>query len=191
MARLALELMLNIAARRTDAHKIGRQHMAFNDEQKAVLTFRPQKTERSTGKVLSIPVLPFLQEALAAMPDKTSGDQEMLAMAFLTNEYGRPFASARSFGGKFATWCNEAGLKPVVCIDGRVRNYRAHGLRKAALYSLAKLGASVVQLQAIGGHSSLAELQKYIQEIEQDEQAIGAMALVAAAQKAQIGKRTA
>jgi hypothetical protein len=46
-------------------------------------------------------------------------------------------------------------------------------------------------IQAIGGHGSIAELQKYIQEIEQDEQAVTAMALVAAAQRAQIEKRTA
>jgi hypothetical protein len=39
---------------------------------------------------------------------------------------------------------------------------------------------------ALGGHGSFAELQKYIQEIEQDEQAIAAMALAAAAQKVQI-----
>jgi integrase/recombinase XerD len=32
MARLALELMLNIAARRTDCYQIGRPHMAFNAE---------------------------------------------------------------------------------------------------------------------------------------------------------------
>jgi hypothetical protein len=58
----------------------------------------------------------------------------------------------------------------VLCADGRTRNYRAHGLRKAALYTLYKLGAGSAQLQSIGGHSSLAELQKYIQEVEQDEQ---------------------
>jgi hypothetical protein len=52
-----------------------------------------------------------------------------------------------------------------------------------------KLGATPAQLQSVGGHGSLAELQKYIQEIEQDEQAIGAMALVAAAQKVQIKNR--
>ncbi|WP_192740838.1 hypothetical protein [Bradyrhizobium sp. OAE829] len=50
-------------------------------------------------------------------------------MTFLVNDYGRPFASAAAFGNKFAGWCNAAGLKPVLCDDGRVRNYRAHGLR--------------------------------------------------------------
>ena len=40
--------------------------------------------------------------------------------------------SAAAFGNKFADWCNEADLQPVLCADGRTRNFRAHGLRKAA-----------------------------------------------------------
>ena len=61
-------------------------------------------------------------------------------------------------------------------------NYRAHGLRKAALYMLYKAGGNVAELQALGGHGSIAELQKYIQEIEQDEQALSGMAKIVAAQ---------
>lgn len=160
MARVALELMLNIAARRTDVYQIGRPHMAFNaDIQANVLTWRPQKTATSTGKVLSIPVLPFLQEALDAVPKGN-------ALTFLTTTKGMPFANAAAFGRDFTGWCDEAELPAVPCADGRTRNYRAHGLRKAALYTLYKLGATTAQLQSIGGHSSLAELQKYIQEVE-------------------------
>jgi integrase/recombinase XerD len=176
MARLALELMLNIAARRGDAHKIGRPHLSFDpDNRLSVLTWRPGKTLRTTGKSLTIPVLPSLQEALDAM---TKTD----VLTFLTTDYGRPFKSAAAFGNKFADWCVAAGLQPVECDDGKIRNFRAHGLRKAALYTLYKLGGTVAQLQALGGHGSIAELQKYIQEIEQDEQAVSGMALVAAAQ---------
>jgi integrase/recombinase XerD len=185
MARVALELMLNIAARRTDVYQIGRPHMSFNAEIGAnVLTWRPQKTASSTGKVLSIPVLPFLQEALDAAKDQTG-----TALTFLTTAKAMPFKNAGAFGRDFTRWCDEAELPAVLCADGKVRNYRAHGLRKAALYTLYKLGATTAQLQSIGGHSSLAELQKYIQEVEQDEQAVAAMALVATAQKVQIRKR--
>jgi integrase/recombinase XerD len=180
VARVALELMLNIAARREDAHKIGRPHLSFDaDDQLWKLTFRPSKTRRSTNKSLTIPVLPSLQEALDAVPKEARGDG---VLTYLVNDYGRPFASAAAFGNKFADWCVDAGLKPVDCDDGRIRNYRAHGLRKAALYSLYKAGGSVAELQAIGGHASIAELQKYIQEIEQDEQAVSAMAKIAAVQ---------
>jgi hypothetical protein len=47
---------------------------------------------------------------------------------------------------------------------------------------LCKAGGTIAELQALGGHSTITELQTYIQEIEQDEQAVSAMAKVAAAQ---------
>jgi integrase len=175
-ARLALELMLNIAARREDAHKIGRPHLSFDGEHQLwKLTWRPNKTLRSTGKTMTIPIMPNLREALDAIPKRD-------ALTFLTTDYGRPFKSAAAFGNKFADWCVAAGLQPVECDDGRTRNFRAHGLRKAALYTLYKAGGTVAELQALGGHGSIAELQKYIQEIEQDEQAVSGMAKVAAVQ---------
>lgn len=50
--------MLNIAARRHDARLIGRQHLRDGK-----LSWRPHKTLRTTGKLLTIRVLPRLQEA--------------------------------------------------------------------------------------------------------------------------------
>ena len=98
--RLALELLLNIAARRYDAHVIGAQHVIIsNADGKKKLCWRPHKTLRSTGKMLKVTIIPSLQAALDAMPK--SGE----ALAFLTNDYGRPFASAAAFGNKFADWC--------------------------------------------------------------------------------------
>src|SRR5262249_57573902 len=91
-ARLALELLLNIAARRHDAHLIGRQHLRDGK-----LSWRPHKTIRSTAKMLKVRVLPELQAALDATPANDS-------LAFLVNDYGRPFASAAAFGNKFADW---------------------------------------------------------------------------------------
>jgi integrase len=48
--------------------------------------------------------------------------------------------------------------------DDRVRNYRAHGLRKAALYTLYKAGGTFAELQALGGHSSISEAQRAVVE---------------------------
>ena len=107
MARLALELLLNIAARRHDAHLIGVQHCSGGK-----LTWRPHKTERSSGKSLTIRILPELQAALDAVPESARASG---VLAFLVNEYGRPFASAPVFGKKFARWCAEAGLESVQC----------------------------------------------------------------------------
>jgi integrase/recombinase XerD len=165
MARLALELLLNIAARREDAHAIGRQHMT-NDRK---LSWRPSKTLRSTGKRLTIAVLPELRAALDAMPLSAE-------LPFLLNDYGKPFASAAAFGNKFADWCEGAGLEAVQCQDGRMRNYRAHGLRKAALTALAQSGCTGSELMAVSGHSSLAQVQAYIDEVDQEQQADSAMA---------------
>jgi integrase/recombinase XerD len=120
-ARLGLELLLNIAARRHDAHVLGHQHIRDGK-----LCWRPHKTLRTTNKMLKVPILPEFQVALDAMPSNDS-------LTFLVNDYARPFATAAAFGNKFADWCKAAGLKSVRCDDGRVRNYRAHGLRKSAL----------------------------------------------------------
>jgi integrase len=171
MARLAIELLLNIAARRHDAHLIGMQHARDGK-----LTWRPSKTERSTGKSLTIKIMPELQAALDAIPKAARADGVLM---FLVNDYGRPFASAAAFGNKFANWCRKAGLEAVECADGRTRNYRAHGLRKAALRILAHHGATAVELQAVSGHSSLAQLQEYLNEVEQERAADAALAKLA------------
>jgi integrase len=172
MPRLALELLLNIAGRRQDAHGLGRQHINRDGK----LSWRPQKTRRSTGKTLTISIMPELQAALDAMAP--SG-----AMAFLCNDYGRPFASAAAFGNKFADWCDDAGLQPVTCDDGRLRNYRAHGLRKAALRALAHAGATGSEMMNVSGHSSLQQLQEYLNEVEQERQADAALTKLMASKK--------
>jgi integrase len=78
VARLAIELMLNIAARRGDAWELGPQHI-----KNGKLCWRPNKTKRSTGKLLSIPILPEFAAALDATPVRDA--------AFLVNDYGRRF----------------------------------------------------------------------------------------------------
>jgi integrase/recombinase XerD len=167
VARLALELLLNIAARRHDAHLIGQQHVRDGK-----LSWRPHKTLRTTGKMLSIRIMPSLQAALAAIPNKARAGG---VLTFSVNDYGRSFASAAAFGNKFADWCTAAGLKPVLCDDGRIRNYRAHGLRKAALRTLAHAGATGVELMAVSGHSSLDQVQEYLDEVDQERAAEAAM----------------
>ena len=87
----------------------------------------------------------------------------------------RPTVSAAAFGNKFADWCTAAELKPVLCDDGKMRNYRAHGLRKAALRALAHAGCSGSEMMNVSGHSSLAQLQEYLDEVEQERQADAAL----------------
>ena len=63
----------------------------------------------------------------------------------------------------------------MLCNDGKVRNYRAHGLRKAACRQLAHAGCTAPEIMAVSGHSSLSEVQKYISAVEQDRLAEAAM----------------
>jgi integrase/recombinase XerD len=170
MARLALELVLNVAARRWDVHELGAQHIKHGK-----LEWRPHKTRRITGKHLSIRILPTLQTALDAMP---AGDDSSLA--FLRNEYGRPFASADGLGKRFARWCRQAGLKPVECLDGQVRSYRLRGLRKAACKALAHAGCTGPEIMSVSGHSNLAQVQVYIDEFERGRMAEAAIEKVVA-----------
>jgi integrase/recombinase XerD len=112
--------------------------------------------------------MPAFQAALDAMPASDS-------LTFLTTDYGKPFASAAAFGNKFADWCIAAGLTPVLCDDGRTRSYRAHGIRKAACRYLAHAGCTAPEIMAISGHSTLAQEQVYIDEVEQERRAETAM----------------
>jgi integrase/recombinase XerD len=172
VARVAIELLLNIAARRGDAYMLGKQHLRNGS-----LIWRPSKTRRSTGKLLTVPITPELQVALDAMPAKHD------TLTFLTTDHGKPFASAAAFGNKFADWCVAAGFKPVQCDDGRTRSYRAHGLRKAACRRLAEAGCTAPEIMAVSGHRTLSQVQIYIDEVEQERMASNAMLKRAAAIK--------
>ena len=164
MARCAVELLLNTAARRGDAHLLGRQHL-----RDGVLTWRPQKTANSTDQVLSVDVEPELAAAINALPVTNE-------LTFLLTEHGRPFASAAAFGNRFSDWCRQAGLKPVRCLDGKMRAYRAHGLRKSTCTQIAEGGASAWEIMSVSGHKTLSEAQKYVTAVEQKKMAKSAMA---------------
>lgn len=64
----------------------------------------------------------------------------------------------------------------MVCEDGQVRNYRAHGLRKAACKQLAHAGCTASEIMAVSGHSTLSGVQIYLNEVEQERLAEAAMA---------------
>ena len=133
-ARLALELLLNTAQRRSDVVRMGRQHV-----RDGILSIRHLKT----GTLVEIPILPELQEALDAMP----ADH----LTYLTTEYGQAF-SAAGFGNWFRERCNEADLP---------KGYASHGLRKAAATRLADAGCTDHEIMAWGGWETLKEVQRY------------------------------
>lgn len=142
--RLAMALMLYTAQRRSDAVRMGRQHVRGD-----VVFVRQQKTKA----MLEIPLLPELREILEATPSEH--------LTFLTTSYGRPFTAA-GFGGWFREQCDKAGL-PAHCAS--------HGLRKAACRRLAEAGCSANVIASISGHLSLSEVARYTKAAEQKRMA--------------------
>jgi integrase len=97
--------------------------------------------------------LPELQDVLDGTPSAH--------LTFLVSKRGAPF-SAKGFANAFRTWCDEAGLQ----------GFSAHGLRKAGCRRLAEAGATAAEIQAWSGHLSLAEVQRYIADVDQTALAV-------------------
>ena len=146
--RLALGLLLYTGQRRGDIVRMGRQHVRNN-----ALELRQGKT----GTSVAIPIHPQLKAVLAS---SATGQ-----MTFLTTETGAPFSP-----GYFTNWfglsVREAGL-PL--------GLSAHGLRKAMCRRLAEAGCTVHEIQAISGHVSLKEVERYTKGVEQKRLANAAM----------------
>ena len=141
-ARLALEIMLNIGARRSDACRIGRQHE--NDGYLEFVAWKGRRREK-TRKTIIARFTPELKQALAATP---LGD-----LTYLISDLGRPFTIA-GFGNKMRDWCDEAGLP----------RCSSHGLRKASAVAMAESGATAPELCALFGWSKLETAEIYIRE---------------------------
>jgi integrase len=134
--RLVLEIALDTSARRGDVTRLGPSHLVGS---------RVEFTHNKNKVEVSIPLGEELREAILAMP-KTN------QLTFLRTKDGEP-RSAKSLGGDFREWCDAADL-PKRCT--------IHGLRKACLQIRADAGSTVFELQSIGGHKTLSELQKYV-----------------------------
>lgn len=143
-AHLALALLLFTGQRRADVVTFGRQHV-----KDGALHFVQQKNERRMHKVMRIPILPALQEALDLVP-KTQ-------MTFLVTEFGKPFTS-NGFGNWFRDKCDRAGLQ----------GFSAHGLRKALQTIGAEMGLTDRELMAIAGHETAKETSRYTKKRDRD-----------------------
>ena len=146
MARVALELDLCSAARRSDLVELGPQHI-----RQGTLTYTQQKT----GVTVTIPVLSELAEALATIPTLPYR-RERYAAAVPRTEAGAEF-SPGTFGNKFRQWVREAGL-PAHC--------SVHGLRHAAARRLAEAGCSPHEIQAHTGHRTLRQIEHYTKDAD-------------------------
>jgi site-specific recombinase XerD len=142
-ARLALELMISIGARVSDAAKIGRQH-----EADGWLKFVAWKNRnKKSRKTIECPIRPNLAAALAVTP---TGD-----LTYLINDLGSAF-TINGLGNKMRDWCDAAGLPQC----------SSHGLRKAAAVILAENGATASELCALFGWSKLETAEIYVREAQ-------------------------
>jgi integrase len=149
-ARLALSLLLYTGQRRGDVVHMGRQHV-----EDGVM----RVVQRKTREVLQLPVLPILSDIIAQSP---TGD-----LTFLVTQWGKPFTAA-GFGGKFRTWCDQAGL----------RHCTAHGLRKAGATIAAENGATDRELMAMFGWKTAAQVTVYTRKTENKRLAASGMPLL-------------
>jgi integrase len=146
-ARLAFALLLYTGQRRSDVIRMGPQHI-----RDGLIRVKQVKT----GAELLLPVVPQLQEIIAA--------SSIGQMIFLMTQYGRPFGDD-GFGHWFRAECIKAGLP----------HCSAHGLRKACARRLADAGCSQHEIAAITGHASLHEIVRYTKGANQKRLAMSAM----------------
>jgi integrase len=151
-ARLAMAILLYTACRREDVVRLGRQHLRDGR-----LRFTQAKNEHRNPVEIDIPVHADLATIIEATP---SGH-----LPFVVTHHGRPFSVA-GFGNRFRKWCDEAGLP----------HCSAHGLRKAAAARLAERGATPHEIQAITGHKTLKEVERYTEAARRPGLADSAMA---------------
>jgi integrase len=153
--RLALELLLATAARRSDVVKLGRAHV-----RDGLVCMRQQKT----GRGLAIPIT----DGLAAAINAAANPGHLL---FMLNEKDRPF-SPGTFSKWFVKACRRIGLDA---------GLSAHGLRKASCRRMAEAGCSAHEIASVSGHMSLKEVQRYCDAADQARMAQRAAERVKAA----------
>jgi integrase len=146
-ARLALEIFVCTAQRRSDAATMGE-----DPEKPGYVKVRQLKTDA----LLSIRIHRDLRAATAACP---SGKP-----TFLVSERGTPYTK-ESLGNWFKKQCVEAGLP----------HCSAHGLRKAAARRMAELGLSNQLIKSITGHTTDSEISRYTKNADQARRADKAM----------------
>lgn len=153
-ARLAMALMLYTGARRSDAVRLGPQHVADG-----WLKFTAYKNRNRSPVEVEVPML----LALTHVIEGTKKGH----LAFLVTKFGKPY-SMGGFSGQFRDWCDQAGLK----------HCSAHGLRKAGATIAAENGATERQLMAIFGWVDPKMASLYTRRAERKRMAGGAMALI-------------
>ncbi|MGO7364968.1 tyrosine-type recombinase/integrase [Rhizobium leguminosarum] len=149
--RIAVEILLFTGLRRSDAVRLGRQHIQ-NDR---IVT----KIKKSGDMVeVSIPIHETFRRVLGTITHNH--------LNFIVTAYGEA-RSEKAFTNWIIDAAREAGLPP---------HRSPHGLRKAACIRLAQAGCSASQIMAVTGHKNLAEVETYVRDANKLTLADDAMA---------------
>jgi integrase len=155
--RTSFELLLNTGQRVSDV--VGMTWQAISVDERGIrrISVLPEKTKRKTRKGLRIRLHPDLEQALAAWPKRH--------VSILTTTFNKPF-STKGLSNFMADAIDKAELP---CGSDVPKGQRCvtHGLRKAAARRLAEYGSPAHEIQAITGHASLQEVQRYTAEVDQ------------------------
>ena len=161
-ARLALDVFLYTGVRISDVIKLGR-HLERNGPAGDVrrwLAFTETKNGKKKPKHREIPILPVLGATLDA--------SELGNFQYLITEWGKPYATAKSFGNRFKSWCVMAGLP----------HCSAHGLRKGGAVIAAENGATNDDMKAIFGWETSKQVDLYTRKAERKRIARKSMHLI-------------
>lgn len=153
-ARRAMVLLLYTTQRRSDVHRMGRQHtrdVVFDEGQDPVPCIVISQVKGRKGEEPVTLVIPMHPELKAELDLTPAGD-----MQFVVTSYGKGFSPA-GFTSWFVEQAQAAGLQ----------DRTPHGLRKAGSRRLAEGGAGAPQIRAVTGHKSLAEVERYIASAQQ------------------------
>lgn len=166
--RLALDIMLYTGLRRSDAVRLGRQHM-----KNGRITIRTEKSVNSGHPVaVTVTVLPPLMRSIMAA--KTG------PLTFLVTARGKPFVK-ESFGTWFRAACDAAKVQG-----------SCHGLRKIAAIRCAENGASEAEMNAMFGWSDRSrESAVYIRKASREKLGVAASERMIPAEVVKIRKDNA
>jgi integrase len=128
-----------------------------------------QLVQNKTGTKLTIPAHTDLKKALDV--------QDRVSPIILTTETGKPFTDS-NFRHHFGKAIKATGLSGVVF----------HGLRYTAAKRLAEVGCTTREIAAITGHKSLAMIEKYTQDVDQERLAGAAILNLENAKRTKNGK---
>jgi len=153
--RLAYALLLYLDQRGGDTVGLRR-----SDIRGGAVRLVQQKGDRKgkERKEMVIPIHPALDRAIKAGPTK--------GIYLIGDKAGRPI-KRKALTDLIKRAAKGAGLPPD-CVP--------HGLRKALQRKLAEHGATTKQMQAVSGHATLDEVERYSREAEQARLARDAIA---------------